>query len=339
VNRFGRSRASVVKAAKTVKEGPVGAVQSTVRFSERIESWWRNHRSNARESLLRLTVEPVQSLMTILVIAIAMALPAALIVAVSSLQQLSGNWQNSARISVFMHVDAAPDVVQRLQDTVRAMPQIEQVTYISPQAALEEFQLASGFGEALSLLGTNPLPAVLLLSPRADLINDISGLSALVDDLEQISGIDGVQLDMQWLQRMQHILEMGQRVVILVGFTLALGVLLVVGNTIRLAIESRRSEILVVKLVGGTNAFVRRPFLYTGLWYGLFGGMVAWAGVVLGGFWLASTVAVLANLYQSDFALVGLDFRGLLVMMILGGTLGLLGAALAVGRHIARIEP
>jgi len=148
-----------------------------------------------------------------------------------------------------------------------------------------------------------------------------------------------VQLDMKWLQRMQQILDIGRQITVLLGGALSLGVLLVVGNTIRLAIENRREEILVVKLVGGTNGFVRRPFLYTGLWYGVFGGLIAWLGVVIAQFWLGATVTRLAALYQSDFALKNIGLDGMLVLIALGGILGLVGAALAVGRHIAQLEP
>lgn len=341
-----RSRSSVPGIKSTrggkalpAKESLAGAVQGRIGFGAIINSWALSHRSNGRESFARLWAEPLQSLMTVLVIAIAIALPAALWVAVANLQQLSGSWQKSARISVFIDRGATPEVVQGLIATVQDLPQLDTVKYISPDAGLQEFQRVAGFGDALALLDSNPLPGVLLASPDSVLSGDVMRLSGLVDELNQLPGVAEVQLDMQWLQRMQHILEMGERVSVLLGFTLSLGVLLVVGNTIRLAIENRRDEILVVKLVGGTNAFVRRPFLYTGLWYGLSGGLMAWLAVTLAGLWLDSTVTGLAALYQSSFSLAGIGWRGLLVLTTLGGALGLLGAALAVARHIARIEP
>jgi cell division transport system permease protein len=321
------------------KEAPAGAVQGHVGFGIKIGSWLSSHRDNSRESLIRLWTEPVQSLMTVLVIAIAIALPAALWIAVSNLQQLSGSWQNSARISMYINKNQTESVIQDLIDGVEEMPQVETVKYIAPEVALGEFKQTSGFGEVLTLLDANPLPGVLLLTPIPELIDDPGGMTVLIDELSGLKGIAEVQLDMQWLQRLQQILALGRRVSVLLGLALALGVLLVVGNTIRLAIESRRDEILVVKLVGGTNGFVRRPFLYTGLWYGLFGGLIAWVGVILGGLWINHAVVDLAILYKSNFSLVGIGGGGLGILMILGGTLGLLGAALAVSRHIARIEP
>lgn len=321
------------------RENSAGAVQGRLSVSSAFDSWLASHRSNARVSLKRLMVEPLQTLMTTLVIAIAFALPAALWVAVANLQSLSGSWQTTTRISLFIDKGASTQTTENLIKAVESLNQFDAVTYVSPEVALEEFQTASGFGEVLALLEENPLPGVLLLSPKPALGSEPESLQALIDQLEQLTGVAEVQLDMQWLQRMQRILAMAQRVAILLGVALSLGVLLAVGNTIRLAIESRRDEILVVKLVGGTNGFVRRPFLYTGLWYGLAGGVLAWLGVVLAGLWLGKTVSELALLYQSSFSLQGPGAMGLLLLAILGGILGLLGAALAVGRHIASIEP
>lgn len=321
------------------RENGAGAVHGRLSVSSVFDSWLASHASNARVSLIRLMDEPLQTLMTTLVIAIALALPAVLWVAVANLQSLSGSWQTTTRISLFIDKGASTETTENLIKAVESLTQFDEVTYVSPEVALEEFQTASGFGEVLALLDENPLPGVLLLSPKPALGREPESLQALIDQLEQMTGVAEVQLDMQWLQRMQQILAMAQRVAILLGVALSLGVLLAVGNTIRLAIESRRDEILVVKLVGGTNGFVRRPFLYTGLWYGLAGGALAWLGVALAGLWLGKTVSELALLYQSSFSLQGPGAMGLLLLAFLGGILGLLGAALAVGRHIASIEP
>lgn len=331
-----RARAKVLVSTR---EAGVGAVQGQPRGSAVLDSWLASHRHNARGSLTRLLAEPLQTLMTTLVIGIALALPAALWVAVDNLQSLGGSWQNTARISLFIDKHASDETTQKLIKTVEGMPQLDGVDYISPEAALVEFQQASGFGEVLTLLRENPLPGVLLLSPTSALVAEPENLQSLLGELEQLAGVAEVQLDMQWLQRMQQILKMGQRVAVLLGVALSLGVLLAVGNTIRLAIESRRDEILVVKLVGGTNGFVRRPFLYTGLWYGLAGGILAWLGVALASAWLGKTVSQLASLYQSSYSLHGPGLAGLMLLASLGGMLGLLGAAVAVGRHITSIEP
>ena len=146
-------------------------------------------------------------------------------------------------------------------------------------------------------------------------------------------------LDMEWLQRLNSLMELGRRLVLAVGGMLIVGVLLILGNTIRLAIESRREEIVVVKLVGGSNGFVRRPFLYTGLWYGVGGGVLA-AVLVSAALWfLEEPIGELEVLYASAFKLSGLGMMGALNLVILGGLLGLAGAWLAVSRHLVQIEP
>ena len=144
---------------------------------------------------------------------------------------------------------------------------------------------------------------------------------------------------MEWLQRLGQITEISRRVTLALAIMLAAGVLLIVGNTIKLAIENRRDEILVVKLVGGTNAFVRRPFLYMGFWYGLFGGLLAWVMLVGCLLWLGGPVRQLAGLYGSDYTLLGLGIGDTLLMWFSAAALGLLGAMLVVGRELRAIEP
>lgn len=315
------------------------AVEQRAGIRQAFASLLRSHYRNSQSSFAKLVREPVQSLMTVLVIAIALALPAALYVAVDSMQGLSGGWHDSARISVFLDQQLNEPDIQALRATLEARPHITDVTYLSPRQALTEFQQASGFGDVLKLLDVNPLPAVLLLALEAGWSNTADNVTALVDELKNLPGVDDVLLDMQWLRRMQQLLDMGRRITALLGFTLALGVLLVVGNTIRLAIESRRDEIVVVKLVGGTNGFVRRPFLYTGIWYGLLGGLTAGLGIILATWWLNASILRLAELYQSNFTLASLGLTGVVALALIGAALGLFGATLAVGRHIARIEP
>ncbi|RLA40708.1 MAG: cell division protein [Gammaproteobacteria bacterium] len=316
-----------------------GAVESRRNLLSIVRAYFHNHRKNASESFERMVAEPLQSVMTMLVVAIALALPAMLYVGVSSLQQLSGSWDSSAQMTLFLKKGAKDKAVKSLIKRLEANSDLAEVHYISPNQALDALQDSAGFGEALNLLDENPLPPVLLVVPIAAIEADVPRVEQLVKTLAKHPLVDEVQLDMKWLQRMQQILDIGRQITVLLGGALSLGVLLVVGNTIRLAIENRREEILVVKLVGGTNSFVRRPFLYTGLWYGIFGGLIAWLGVVIAQFWLGATVSRLAALYQSDFALKNIGLEGMLVLIALGGILGLVGAALAVGRHIAQLEP
>ena len=190
--------------------------------------------------------------------------------------------------------------------------------------------------DVLASLDENPLPDLVLVTPASQ---GGEAASALREELQATPEVAQAVLDMEWLQRLNSLMELSRRLVLAVGGLLVLGVVLILGNTIRLAIESRREEIVVVKLVGGSNAFVRRPFLYTGLWYGVGGGVFAATLVALSLWFLSAPVDQLAALYQSGFQLSGLGIMGALNLVILGGLLGLTGAWLAVARHLVEIEP
>lgn len=315
-----------------------GASQSQVGTAIRFSAYLQHHQITAVESLVRLLKTPVQSLLTWLVVAIALALPTLLYVALGNIQGLGQGWQSSSQMSVFIHQRAHEEAIADLQDKLGLNPRISTVDYVSPTQALTEFQAHSGLGQVLDSLDENPLPAVLLVQPVAGALKPVE-LEALQQEIAAEPIVEDVRIDMAWVQRLQQLMVLGQRLVMALALLLALGVLLVIGNTIRLAIENRRDEIVIVKLVGGTDAFVRRPFLYTGFWYGVGGGLLAIMLLVLGISWLAGPVARLAEMYQSDFRLQGLDSLSSLLLVLGAGVLGLLGAWVAVGRHLGQIEP
>ena len=317
---------------------PRGARESRTGVVARFNSWLNHHRDSAITAWLKMREMPVQAAMTALVIAIALALPAALYAVVGNLQQVSDGIESSAQLTLYLERGSDLSAAQKMQLQLNTRPRVTRVQVVSAEAALVEFQAQSGLGEALSLLDENPLPHVLVVEFDQASV-DPEQLQTVADELRQLPLVDSVRLDMQWVQRLHAILEMGRRVALALGIALALGVLLVIGNTIRLAVENRRDEIVVVKLVGGTDGYVRRPFLYTGLWYGLAGGLLAWLLVCVGLLWLSGSVAQLSALYESGFELNGLGVRELSVLLLGGGALGLIGAWLAVGRHLKDIEP
>lgn len=319
------------RAARTA-----GAVTARTRLGDRWNSWLDHHREMAVEALRRFFAAPVASGMTALVIAIALALPSALHLGLINFQRAVAGWDGQPQISVFMHKQARESAVQTYAEQLRADPMVADVSYISPDDALREFQQASGLGDALGGLNANPLPAVLLVRPR-EMASE--RLQELAEQLRESALTDAVVLDMAWVQRLARLTELGQRLSIGLALLLALGVLLVVVNTIRLHIENRREEILVVKLVGATDAFVRRPFLYSGLCYGFFGGLLAWLLVAFGVALLAGPVAGLATSYGSGYTLDGPGFSYLLGLTGGAAALGLLGAWVAVARHIRAIQP
>ena len=201
---------------------------------------------------------------------------------------------------------------------------------------MEEFQALSGFGDVLSGLNENPLPAVIVVTPNSEILNQVR---ALVEELGSLNKVDSVQYDFDWLQKLYEILNLAQRLTLMLGVLLAFGVALVVGNTVRLVIENRRDEIVVVKLVGGTNSYVARPFLYTGLWYGVGGGLLATVLVLSAQLVMQGPVKQLAGLYDGDFVLIKLGLSDIFNVLLLSGFLGWFGAWLSVLRHLRAIEP
>lgn len=315
-----------------------GAVQSKVKLADKFDAYFAHHSTSAIDSLVRLLETPLQSLMTWLVIAIAVVIPAALYIGFANLQHLGENWEGSSQVSVFLRPDTSDARAEEMRSRLATRADIAKVVYVSPTQGLAEFKAQSGLGEVVDSLETNPLPGTLLVTPRLQ-----DGSDAAITSLEQSLLADpivaDVRLDMQWVKRLQQLMALGKKMVFGLGGLLALGVLLVIGNTVRLAIQNRRHEIVVVKLVGGTDAYVARPFLYTGLWYGMGGGLLALLILGLGFIWVSSTVDQLAALYQSNFKLQGLGFFGSMQLVLLAGLTGLLGAWIAVFRHLAQIQP
>lgn len=314
-----------------------GASLSRTNLSDRYYAWLQHHRISAAGSLQRVLNNPGSSLLTWLVIGIALALPVGLNVALDNVSQVSANWDSPAQISLFLRDGVSSDRTAELEAELGGRDGIGDTHLISREEALAEFGTLSGFSDVLASLAENPLPDLILVTPIATL--DESQVSALREELQDISEVAEAVLDMEWLQRLNSLMELSRRLVLAVGGMLIIGVLLILGNTIRLAIESRRDEIVIVKLVGGSNGFVRRPFLYTGLWYGVGGGVLA-ALLVSGALWfLEEPIGDLVLLYESAFHLNGLGVMGALNLVILGGLLGLAGAWLAVSRHLVHIEP
>ena len=289
-------------------------------------------------SLGQLSRVPVSTLMTCMVIGIALALPTGLHTLLKNAQQLSGDWESTAQISVFLKKKIEPSQAQRLKSDILRWPDVISVKYISRKQALKEFQALSGFGDALKALNSNPLPSVLIVKPKLSKTNQ-DATQKLLNQLRNLKQTDKAQLDMQWVRRLYAIMNIVERGVLILGLLLALAVLLVVGNTIRLAIQNRRKEIVVMKLIGGTDAFIRRPFLYTGFWYGLFGGIIAWLLVSFTLLSISSPIEKLTTLYQNQFELHNMSFLTTLALLGISILLGLIGSWFAVGRHLRDIEP
>lgn len=309
------------------------------KFSSRFKEFFIRHLQVFFYSLGLLSRAPFATLLTASALGIALALPAGLYVILDHASQLSGDINSINQISLFMKKGTSEKKLQQIQKELTAYPEIAQVQHINREAALAEFQQNSGFGNALKALKNNPLPDLLIVNPSMT-HNDPEQINQLLTRLKQIKQVDLVQLDIQWLQRLYAILHIGQRGILIIGSLLALAVLLIVGNTIRLAIENRRSEIVVMKLIGATNSFIRRPFLYTGFWYGLLGSIIAILLVNLSLIIINDPLTHLSSLYESELFSLGLMGINISLSLIASGCLlGLFGARLAVGKHLKEIEP
>ncbi|MCU7815462.1 MAG: permease-like cell division protein FtsX [Candidatus Thiodiazotropha sp. (ex Rostrolucina anterorostrata)] len=300
--------------------------------------WLQRHAEVALASLGRLARNHLSSLMTCSVIGIALALPAGLHVMLGNLQSISGTWDSGASISLFLKQQIRDDQAASLAEKLRLHQRIEDVELITREKALAEFQALSGYADALEALDSNPLPALLIIQPKAD-FTTAETAQLLVRELKLLPEAEIVQLDLQWVRRLQAITVIAQRAVVVLAALLGMAVLLIIGNTIRLEIQNRRTEIEITKLIGATNAFIRRPFLYTGFWYGLFGGIIAWLLVAISITLLSGPITRLANLYQSAFDLSSLGISTVLTLLLGSALLGLIGSWLAVGRHLSAIEP
>ena len=225
-------------------------------------------------SLGHLTRHPLSTTMTMAVIAIALTLPAGLYLALNNISGLSAGWDSSTKISLFLHASVNEKKAETLVKRLRLHNEIDHISMISKDQGLEQFKQLSGFGDALQFLEKNPLPIVLVIQPIID-TDRPDRINQLLKELESDKLVEMAQLDMQWVKRLYALLEIAHRVIWAIGSLLGLAVLLIVGNTIRLDIQNRRSEIEVSKLIGASNAFIRRPFLYTGFWYGFSGGLLA----------------------------------------------------------------
>jgi len=303
-----------------------------------MNAWLSRHLQTLIGSLGRLSQQPVATLLTVLVMGIALALPACLNVLVRNAQAASGSWDRALDVSMYLKSEVDADAATRLMAKLKQRSDIKAVQLIKAEDALKEFREHSGFGEALAALSDNPLPNTLVITP-ADASASPEALDALSEELRKLNEVDVVQLDTAWVQRYLAMLDTLRRLVNLVAMLLAIGVIVIVGNTIRLDIQNRRDEIEVTKLVGGSDAFVRRPFLYCGVWYGLGGGLIAWLVVALAVALLAAPVQRIAGLYGSHFSLSGLGFIGGLSLLLAGVLLGWLGSFVAATRHLRAIEP
>lgn len=292
----------------------------------RFGSWQEHHGWSAAASLRRLASRPLGSLLTIAVMGLALALPLAFYLLLGNVQKLGNALGQSEAVSVFLKTGQTAQQAQMLAQQLGERPEVAAVTVKTPQQGMDELAKMQGFSGALQTLDDNPLPYVLQLQPRAQV--SAAALEQLVTDARAMHSVDLVQDAGSWRQRLDALLGVGNRAVLVLASLLALAALLVVGNTVRVDIASRSEEIGVLLLVGASGAFVRRPYLYAGIWYGLFSGILAAVLAVLIEFALAAPVAQLSQAYDGKLQIGGLPLWLLLAVPLAAAALGWLGARL-----------
>lgn len=313
-----------------------GASEHKIGIVRRFVMFWVNHVRQAVASLGELWRTPSASILTIGVLGVSLTLPATLHLLVKNVQQVSDSFTQAAEISLFIKEGSSDTQIRSLQQILQADPAIARVSHISKQQALDEFATVSGFGAALNYLTDNPLPDVLLVLPKNTQADSARELLARLSK-ERI--VEFGKLDIDWLTRLDAIVSLLRQAVLVIAVLLLGAVLLIIGNTIRLSIMNKKDEIEVMKLVGATDAFIQRPFLYSGIWYGVFGGLLAFLIVEAMLWWLQGAIVSVTSLYDSDFSLQSLSFTEFASLMVLAMALGLGGSYLSVRRHITAIEP
>lgn len=326
-----------LRARQTDPRSPATARRASETRPGFLQRWFQEQLRVCVFTLGQLARAPLASLLTAAVIGITLALPTGLHLLLDNVSRVSLGWERSTQASLFLKDNINESRGRQLTALIARRGEVAETRYISRSEALAEFRQHSGFGAALDLLETNPLPAVIMVQPRSQLTP--AQVDQMVRELRALPEIESAQLDQAWLKRLHAILNIVRLLVQAIALLLAIAVIIVIGNTIRLDIQNRRDEIVVMKLLGAPNSFIRRPFLYTGFWYGLAGGLLAWLLLQIVMWSLGDAAGELAGLYASQYRLGGLDLNASLGLFAGSTGLGLLGSAWTVGRHLSAIEP
>ncbi len=304
---------------------------------KQLTAWLLHHFQSLVFSLGKIYRSPSSTLMTVAVIGITLTLPGGFYLFLKNIENISGDFRSTTQISLYLKLDTTLDQAHRLEQQLSANPDVADTLLITRSQALAEFKKHSGFGESIEQLADNPLPHTLIVQPRQNM--ETLNIKTLQSKLQSLPLVDIAKLDTEWLERLYTLLDMAKRAVIIISLLFSFAVLLIIGNTIRLDIQNRYQEIIVTKLIGATDAFIRRPFLYGGVWYGLFGGILSWLLVELSALVLSGPFARLNLLYQAEFKLMTFTLSDFMILIAASTLLGLAGSWLAVARHLNEIEP
>lgn len=301
--------------------------------------WFTRHLQTLVGALGDLSRNPFSSTLSVSVIAIALALPGGLFAALENINKFTAEFEHGAKISLFLAAEIDVKQATDLKLSLQQHPAIKHMELISPDQAMEEFKSRSGLQNALSSLTSNPLPVVLLVYPEDDIARSPDKLAELIEEFGKLKQVELSQFDLEWIKRLTALLELVTRAVWIIAIILGLGVFLVIGNTIRLAITNRQEEIRIIKLIGGTDAFIRRSFLYSGMLQGLLGGLLALLIIILLFSFISAPTSSLSSMYGIDFSLDPLQLLPSLLLVSSGAMIGWLSARVTVGVYLRQFEP
>ena len=306
-------------------------------MKQHIQTWLKQHAHAFFFSLGQYIKNPINNILTTFVIGISLAFPVGFYVFLNNVQILSSGWDDSIEINLFLDTTIDEEQANVFANRISKRDDVAETILINKDEALAEYKKLSGLSGALDVLDENPFPNVILVKPVFVDIDEYK-TTKLINELEVMPEIDDVQYDNTWIKRLIHIIDIVKLVTFILSVLLAIAVLLIVGNTIRLSIYSYRHEIEITKLFGGTDSFIQRPFLYSGMWYGIFGSVIAWFLIAVSIQILSGPIENLSNLYAGDFQLVGLGVINTLYLFGIGVLLGLLGSWASVKRYLYAIE-
>ena len=306
-------------------------------FSDKLRAYRDLHAHALFSSLGRLVASRLNAVLTIIVLSISISLACGFYLLVQNVQQLTSDLESSNQISLFLRDDVSLASATRLANGIKLDPSVQVVKVITKEQALKEFENFSGFGEAIQALEKNPLPIVLQVIPKNSL-EEGQNIETLVENFKQAGEVDFAQLDMQWVKKLQLMIDVAQMSVMLMGVLLSLAVLFITGNTIRLELHNRKDEIVIAKLVGATNSFVQRPFLYSGFWIGFFSGINAWFIVTIMMLVLKQPIEKLSMLYHSSFHLLFMGFFETFVLVFISSSLGIVGSWVVVQLQLKQMK-
>ncbi len=325
MKRVNKNRIKKDPPLKQVKQENKQTAIAGGSFKDKIIAYKDLHVHVLFSSLSRMIATPFSSIMTIAVLAITISLATGFYILVANIHQLTGSLETSNQISLFLREDISDTNAKKMAENIRLNQNVQSVKLITKEQALKEFKEYSGFGDAINTIKKNPLPIVLQVLPK-NALDEKQGLDDLLKSFKQLPEVDFAQLDLEWVERLQAIVDVAQLFASLLNILLSAAVLFIIGNTVRLEFYSRRAEVVISTLVGATNAFIRRPFLYTGFWMGFISGVSAWFIVTILMLILRGPVERLSGLYDGTMHLLFLDFTETLFLISTSSLIGVLGA-------------